>query len=81
MQALLDVFESIFGMLETVFNFFKQFIANITMLFQYIGLASTTSYNLVASLPTWLQAFGTATILISVLYLIVGRSTGGDKSD
>lgn len=68
-------------MFETVFDFFKQLIANLMMLFEYIGLASTTAYNLVASLPTWLQAFGTATILISVLYLILGRSTGGDKSD
>lgn len=65
----------------TVFDFFKQLISNLMMLFEYIGLAATTAYNLVASLPTWLQAFGTATILISILYLILGRSTGGDKSD
>ena len=81
MQAILDVIESIFGMFETVFEFFKQFVSNIMLLFEYIGFASSTAYNLVASLPPWLQAFGTATILISVLYLILGRSTGGDKSD
>lgn len=68
-------------MFETVFDFFKQLVSNLSTLMQYISLASTTAYNLVASLPSWLQAFGTATILISVLYLILGRSTGGDKSD
>ena len=49
------------------------------MLVEYIGLASTTAYNLVASLPTWLQAFATATILVSILYLILGRETGGNS--
>lgn len=81
MQAVVDALSAIFEMFETVFNFFKGLVANLMMLFEYIGLAASTAYNLVASLPVWLQAFGTATILISILYLILGRSTGGDKSD
>lgn len=81
MQAVVDALSAIFEMFETGFNFFKQLIVNLIMLFEYIGLASSTAYNLVVSLPVWLQAFGTATILISILYLILGRSTGGDKSD
>lgn len=81
MESILQFIESISSTVDSVMNFFKQLVNNLVMLGQYIGLASSTAYNLVASLPTWLQAFGTATILISILYLIVGRSTGGDKSD
>lgn len=81
MESILQFIESISSTIDSVMNFFKQLVNNLVMLGQYIGLAASTSYNLVASLPTWLQAFGTATILISILYLIVGRSTGGDKSD
>ncbi len=65
--------------IEAVWNFFGSIINNLKMLVQYIGLASTTAYNLVATLPTWLQALATATILISILYLILGRNTGGNS--
>lgn len=81
MDYLIDLFDTIFTMVETAFNFLGNLVSNLGMLIQYIGIASTTANNLVVSLPTWLQTFGTVTILISVLYLILGRSTGGDKSD
>lgn len=81
MESILQFLESIGSAVDTAVNFFKQLINNLHMLVEYIGLAASTSYNLVASLPTWLQAFGTATVLICVLYLILGRQTGGGKSD
>lgn len=73
MQAILDVFNSVLGVLGDFFTSLFQFV-------KYIGTGATLAYNLVASLPTWLQAFGSATILISVLYLILGRETGGNKN-
>lgn len=81
MESILQFLESIGSAVDTGLNFFKQLINNLHMLVEYIGLAASTSYNLVASLPTWLQVFGTATVLICVLYLILGRQTGGGKSD
>ena len=68
-------------MFDTIYGFFSGFIDNLVQLFKYIGLAATTAYNLVASLPPWLQAFGTATVLVSVLFMILGRTTGGSKSE
>ena len=79
MQAIYDFIEGITGTIEAVWNFFGSIINNLKMLVEYIGLASTTAYNLVASLPTWLQTFATATILVSILYLILGRETGGNS--
>ena len=79
MEAIIDFLEGLSGTIEAVWNFFGSIINNLKMLVQYIGLASTTAYNLVATLPTWLQALATATILISILYLILGRNTGGNS--
>lgn len=81
MEFLNNFIDGLTGIIETVYGFFSGFIDNSIMLFKYIGIASTTAYNLVASLPTWLQAFGTVTVLISVIFMILGRETGGDKSD
>lgn len=81
MESILQFLESFGSAVDTALNFLKQTVNNLVMLVRYIGLAASTSYNLVASLPTWLQAFGTATILVCILYLILGRSTGGGKSD
>ena len=81
MEFLTKFIDGLTGIIEAVWGFFTGLIDNFIMLFEYIGIASTTAYNLVASLPTWLQAFGTVTVLVSVIFMILGRETGGDKSD
>lgn len=81
MEFINNFIDGLTGIIEAVYGFFSGFIDNFIMLFKYIGIASTTAYNLVASLPTWLQAFGTVTVLISVIFMILGRETGGAKSD
>ncbi len=77
MEFLQNFIDGLVGVIEGVWNFFGGIINNLAMLVQYIGLAATTCYNLIASLPTWLQASATATILISILYMILGRTAGG----
>lgn len=79
MQFITDFIDSISSMLQGVWDFFGGLINNIVMLGEYIGLASSTAYNLIASLPTWLQAIATATILIAILYMILGREAGGNS--
>lgn len=81
MDFLMDFVDWITGMIETGWGFVTSLIDNLTQLFKYIGIAASTGYNLVASLPPWLQAFGTVTVLVSVLFMIVGRSTGGAKNE
>lgn len=73
MEAILNAFDTVFGIVGDFFSSLFQFV-------KYIGVGAGLAYNLVSSLPTWLQAFGTATVLISILYLILGRQTGGNKN-
>lgn len=74
----IDWFKNI---IDSVFGFFSGLIDNTVLLFKYIGIAAELAYNLIAGLPDWLQVFGTVTIVVSVIFMILGRETGGDKID
>lgn len=78
MAGLQSIIQGIFDFFQGAWNFFEILINNLKMLVEYASLAVTTSYNFIVSLPTYLQAFGYATVAITLLYLIIGRSTGGD---
>lgn len=79
MEFLTNFIDSFTSIIQSVWNFFSGIVNNVVMLGKYIGLAATTAYNLIASLPTWLQAIASATILIAILYMILGREAGGDS--
>lgn len=81
MQFITDFINSITEKIASVFDFFQQLLDNLFMLFEYIGVAAKNAYALVDSMPTWIQAFGTITILVSILFAILGRSTGGAKNE
>lgn len=81
MQFLTDFIDWIKNLIDTVVDFFTGFIENLVLLFKYIGIAANMAYDLIAGLPDWLQVFGTVTIVVSVIFMILGRETGGDKSD
>lgn len=79
MKAIVEGFQWLIDTITTVYDFFVDFVTNMILFFQYLGNAAASAYTLVAYLPGWLQAFGTICIFTSVLYLILGRSTGGKK--
>lgn len=81
MQFLIDFIDSISSMFQGIWDFVTGLIENFIQFFEYLGTAASLAYNLVGSLPTWLSAFGLATILISVIFMVLGRDTGGNKSD
>lgn len=81
MQFITDFINSITDKIGAVFDFFESLIRNLLLMFDYIGLAATNAYALVDSLPDWLKAFGLVTVLVSILFTILGRSTGGAKND
>ena len=81
MDFIIDFIDSISSMLGTAWDFLTGLVDNFIQLFEYLGVAAGLAYNLVGSLPTWLSAFGLATILISVIFMILGRQTGGSKSE
>lgn len=79
MKKIINAFNFVVDTIKTLWEFFTGFLENLGMLLKYIGVVADMCYGLIASMPTWLQAFGTLTILVSVLYMILGRQTGGRK--
>lgn len=72
MQAIVDFISSIW-------SFFTGLIENFILVFKYIAAVSSMSKELILTMPGWLQVFGIITLTVSVLYLLLGRSTGGQK--
>lgn len=79
MDAIIDFFTWVSDVIESVFNWFTDFLENLMNLFEYLGQATELTGSLISSLPPWLQIFGTITITVSVIYIILGRSSGGKK--
>ncbi len=81
MQFLIDFVDSISSMFQGIWDFFTGLIDNFLQFFEYIGVAGKLAFNMAGSLPTWLSAFALPTILISIIFMVLGRQTGGSKSD
>lgn len=81
MEFITNFIDWIKNLIDTVWGFLTGFIENLVLLFKYIGIAANLAYDLIAGLPDWLQVFGTVTIIVSVIFMILGRDTGGDKTD
>lgn len=74
-----DGIDTIVDFFDTIYDFITDLIDNLLLLFEYIGVAGDMAYDFIATMPTWLQSFSTITIVVSVIYMIVGRSAGGKK--
>lgn len=79
MDSILNWFDWVSDVIESVFGWFTDFLENTMVLFKYLGQVTELTGGLIASLPGWLQIFGTITITVSVVYIILGRSSGGKK--
>lgn len=81
MEFITQFIDSISSMLSAVWDFFSGLIDNFVQFFSYLEVAAKLAYNIVASLPPWLSAFALPTLLISIVFIILGRQTGGSKND
>ena len=79
MDSILNWFDWVSDVIESVFGWFTDFLENTMVLFKYLGQVTELTGGLITSLPGWLQIFGTITITVSVVYIILGRSSGGKK--
>lgn len=77
MKAIVDGFNWLIDTITTLFDFVSDFISNIFTFFEYLSISTVGASQLVSSLPYWLKGFGTITITVIVIYLIVGRKAGG----
>ena len=79
MKWLVDAISWIVNLFKTIWSFFLGLIDNLIMLVGYIGDALRLAYNMVDSLPDWLKVFALLTLSVTVLYLVLGRNTGGSQ--
>ena len=78
-------------MFDHIANFFSWIIDTVSTVFEFFGSVVTGLFNIIKSipsvitmltgsigyLPSTIAAFATITLTISIVYLIVGRDTGG----
>lgn len=74
-KALKDILNFIRTLFSIVMNIFK----TIGNAFNYLISIGKTVISVLATFPSWLQAFGMITLTISIAYFMIGREAG--KSD
>lgn len=79
MQFLMDFVDFIISTVRTVWDFFMNMISSLTLLVKYLGIVLQICTSAILTMPDWLQAFGMLTITVSILYMTLGRQTGGKK--
>lgn len=65
--------------ITSLWNFFTGLIENFILFFKYLVAVLIVCTDLITEIPQWLQMFAIITLTVSILYLLLGRSTGGQK--
>lgn len=76
---MFEFFDWIVNFLQNIWDFITDFFERTIMLLTYIRLAAQLALDLISAMPSWLQAFGAITLTVSIVYIILGRQTGGAK--
>lgn len=70
---MLNVFESMLGVFETAVSFIVNIVEGLASMIAMIPQATTMITNMLAYIPAEIAVFGTASIAIVVVYMIIGR--------
>ena len=76
-QALQNFFSYFKDIIESIFSFISSLVTGLIQIFTPIPAAVRMLTQSIGYIPSTLAVFATLTITISVIYLIVGRDTGG----
>lgn len=76
MSAIKDGLLGIWNVLVMIKDFIVNIITSGLEMIKLLSGTTATVKSLIQTLPPWLLAVATATLGISILYLIVGRETG-----
>lgn len=79
MDAVIDGFNWLIDFFKTIFEFITNIFSTIGIAFQYITTIVKLCYNIIATLPVFLQAFGLITISICAIYIVINRNAGKSK--
>ena len=77
--GLLDWLQAFFDIIMSLVNLAISLVDGIIQLFRLLPIAISVLSNSIGILPSILVAFATATITISVIFIIVGRNAGGSS--
>lgn len=77
LETLQNFFDKVSDFFDSVFDFVSSLVSGLINIFKTLPLVSKFASSAVSSLPEFLLAFASITVVISIVYLIVGRSTGG----
>lgn len=77
MKYIINFIDWIISTVETLWGFVTSLIDNTLKLFKYLGVVANIAKNAIATMPSWLQTFAFITVFIAVLYMILGRDSGG----
>lgn len=75
-QTLLNGIQTIIDGIQMAFGFLINIVKSLFMLVELLINVVVNTTTLIATLPPWLIAFATATLSVSVLFIILGRDTG-----
>ena len=76
LQKILDAFNSIYEFFMMLGEAIRNMITSTLELIRLLTSIPTNLGLLVGTLPPWLMAVATTTIGVSVVYVLLGRSTG-----
>lgn len=78
-QGIIDIFISIWDAIKLCITFLINLVKGLFQMLTILKTTITNSMNFTLTLPSWLIAFASATIAVSILYIIVGRESGKSK--
>ena len=79
LQGVINAINNVIEFLKTIIKFINSIFKSIGVALNIILQMSVKIVVWIATLPSWLIAFATITFIISMIYFIIGRTTG--KSD
>lgn len=79
MTKIISLFSGLYDLINTVFGFVEQFFSSLVAIVR--NLPGTLSFltGAIAGLPSFVIAFATITLSITIAYFIANRKTGGSE--
>lgn len=79
MSKIISLFSGLYDLINTVFGFVEQFFSSLVAIVR--NLPGTLSFltGAIAGLPSFVIAFATITLSITIAYFIANRKTGGSE--
>lgn len=75
---LSSIFDSITSFFQQIADLIQHFISDIVTFFGYLKIVPSLVQKFTSFVPAPYLIFISITVTVSIVYLIVGRSTGGD---